>query len=65
MAKKIDNEAIADQASFKLRDRVKWSKSPGVWVVETIRDHEPRYYIEQNSDFLTRKWARSDELEKA
>jgi hypothetical protein len=49
--------------AFQLRDRVRWSKKPGVWTVEVIRDSEPRYHIQLGTEFASREWAREDELE--
>jgi hypothetical protein len=47
---------------FELKDAVTWTQQPGVWIMEQIRDPEPRYYIELNRDSATRQWARTAEL---
>ena len=40
--------------AFQLRDRVRWSKKPGVWTVEVIRDSEPRYHIQLGPSLQSR-----------
>jgi len=54
-------------ATFKLRDKVKWTKKPGVWSIEAICETTEgvKYWIQQGNftAFTVREWAIRSDLE--
>ena len=53
--------------ALKLKDKVTWTKKPGVWSIEEIHEipgGETKYWLQLGTDFASRgeEWAIASEL---